>query len=67
MAASKLQMYLDLHRDAATAVHDSARRLELMMEEADFAEGVAAMSERRRPRFADPSPPRPADPSPPGT
>jgi enoyl-CoA hydratase/carnithine racemase len=53
LAASKLQMYLDLHRDAATAVNDSAARLDVMMKEADFAEGVAAMAERRPPRFAD--------------
>ena len=54
LAATKLQIYLDLHRDAASAVHDSADRLEAMMKGADFAEGVAAMAERRPPRFADP-------------
>ncbi|HVC68931.1 MAG TPA: enoyl-CoA hydratase-related protein [Acidimicrobiales bacterium] len=64
MAASKLQMYLDLHRDAATAVHDSADRLEAMMKAPDFAEGVAAMADRRPPRFADP--PRSADDRRPG-
>jgi enoyl-CoA hydratase/carnithine racemase len=57
LAASKAQMYLDLHRDAASSVHDAAVRLEEMMKGADFAEGVAALTERRPPRFADlPSP-----------
>jgi enoyl-CoA hydratase/carnithine racemase len=55
MAASKLQMYTDLHGDAASSVHDAARRLEAMMKGPDFAEGVAAMAERRSPRFADPA------------
>ena len=34
----------DLHRDAATAVHDAADRLETMMTGADFPEGVAALT-----------------------
>ncbi len=54
LAATKVQMYLDLHRDAATAVEDSADRLESMMKGTDFAEGVAAMAQRRPPSFADP-------------
>jgi len=53
LAATKLQMYLDLHRDAATAVDDAAERLATMVKRADFAEGVAALAERRPPRFAD--------------
>ncbi len=56
LAATKIQMYLDLHRDAATSVDDSAARLEVMMKGADFAEGVAALAERRAPHFADPPP-----------
>ena len=52
MAATKQQMYLDLHRDAATAVRDSGARLEEMMKGADFGEGVAALTQRRPPRFA---------------
>jgi enoyl-CoA hydratase/carnithine racemase len=56
LAASKAQMYLDLHRDAASSVDDAAERLELMMKGPDFAEGVAALAERRPPRFGDPPP-----------
>jgi enoyl-CoA hydratase/carnithine racemase len=55
LAATKLQMYLDLHRDAATSVRDAAVRLDQMMTGTDFHEGVAALAERRTPRFADPS------------
>jgi enoyl-CoA hydratase/carnithine racemase len=54
LAATKLQMYLDLHRDAATAVRDAGVRLEEMMRGADFREGVAALTGRRPPHFADP-------------
>ena len=54
LAATKLQMYTDLHRDAATAVEDADARLRAMMTGPDFAEGVAALTERRPPRFADP-------------
>jgi enoyl-CoA hydratase/carnithine racemase len=54
LAATKLQMYTDLHRDAASSVEDAADRLEVMMKGPDFAEGVAAMAEHRPPHFADP-------------
>jgi enoyl-CoA hydratase/carnithine racemase len=57
LAATKHQMYTDLHRDAATAVDEAADRLEAMMTGGDFHEGVAALSERRPPHFADPAPP----------
>jgi enoyl-CoA hydratase/carnithine racemase len=53
LAATKFQIYLDLHRDAATSVEDAADRLEIMMKGPDFVEGVAAMTERRPPHFAD--------------
>ena len=56
LAATKIQMYLDLHRDAAASVRDAAARLDQMMTGGDFHEGVAAMTERRPPRFADPPP-----------
>ncbi|MGP0031118.1 MAG: enoyl-CoA hydratase-related protein [Acidimicrobiales bacterium] len=53
LAATKLQMYADFHRDVASSVHDANARLASMMKGADFAEGVAALTERRPPRFAD--------------
>lgn len=49
LLATKRQIYADLHRDLAAAVIDSERRLEDMMREPDFREGVAAMMEKRRP------------------
>jgi len=54
LAATKLQLYTDLHRDAATAARDADDRLRAMMTEPDFAEGVAALRAGRPPRFADP-------------
>lgn len=51
LAATKRQVALDLHRDLGTSVRESARRLEAMMKEPDFAEGVAALTEKRAPRF----------------
>jgi enoyl-CoA hydratase/carnithine racemase len=54
LAATKLQLYTDLHRDAATAAHDAGERLRTMMTEPDFTEGVAALTARRPPRFSDP-------------
>jgi enoyl-CoA hydratase/carnithine racemase len=54
LAATKLQMYTDLHRDVATSAHDADVRLRVMMTEPDFSEGVAARRDRRAPRFAEP-------------
>jgi enoyl-CoA hydratase/carnithine racemase len=51
LASTKLQLYRDLHGDVAAAVTDSATRLEQMMGGPDFVEGVAALTEHRRPRF----------------
>jgi enoyl-CoA hydratase/carnithine racemase len=53
LAATKLQLYIDLHRDAATAGRDAEARLRTMMAGPDFAEGVAALAARRAPHFAD--------------
>jgi enoyl-CoA hydratase/carnithine racemase len=54
LAATKLQLYRDLHGDAASAVEDAGTRMIEMMTGADFAEGVAALTEKRMPEFPDP-------------
>jgi enoyl-CoA hydratase/carnithine racemase len=54
LATTKLQLYRDLHGDVASSVLDAAERLEAMMRGSEFAEGVAALTEKRPPRFADP-------------
>jgi enoyl-CoA hydratase/carnithine racemase len=51
LVATKRQVALDLHRGLGDSVHDSAERLDAMMGEPDFAEGVAALSEKRPPNF----------------
>ncbi len=53
LAVTKLQLYRDLHGDVATSVNDAASRMGEMMRGADFAEGVAALSEKRPPAFRD--------------
>ena len=53
---TKLQIYRDLHGDAASSVRDAGARMGGMMQGPDFAEGVAALTERRPPKFPDPSP-----------
>jgi len=53
LAATKVQLYTDLHRDAAGAARHAEELLRSMMKGPDFAEGVAALSERRPPRYAD--------------
>jgi enoyl-CoA hydratase/carnithine racemase len=53
LAATKLQLYRDLHGDVASSVHDAAARMAVMMQGADFAEGVAALTEKRPPNFPD--------------
>jgi enoyl-CoA hydratase/carnithine racemase len=49
LAATKLQLYDDFHRDVATSVRDAGDRLSSMMQGADFAEGVAATSPKAWP------------------
>jgi enoyl-CoA hydratase/carnithine racemase len=51
LAATKRQIHLDLHRGLGASIDESAVRLAQMMTEPDFAEGVAALNEKRPPRF----------------
>ncbi|HSG91241.1 MAG TPA: enoyl-CoA hydratase-related protein [Pseudomonadales bacterium] len=51
LAATRRQIYTDLHRSVAESVVDSEQRLVRMMKEPDFAEGVAALVEKRAPRW----------------
>jgi enoyl-CoA hydratase/carnithine racemase len=53
LAVTKLQLYRDLHGDVATAVNDAGSRMTDMMRGVDFAEGVAALTEKRPPAFPD--------------
>jgi enoyl-CoA hydratase/carnithine racemase len=55
LAVTKLQMYRDLHGDVASSVRDAGQRMAVMMEGADFAEGVAALTEKRPPNYPDPA------------
>jgi enoyl-CoA hydratase/carnithine racemase len=47
----KQQLYADLHGDIGSAVAHAERRMEEMMKDDDFSEGVAALTERRPPHF----------------
>lgn len=51
LAATKRQIYTDLHRDVASSVTEAEDLLRRMMREPAFREGVAALLERRTPRF----------------
>ena len=55
IAATKHQLYADLHGDVRSSVEDAQARLEDMMRSPDFAEGVAALTEKRSPRFGAPA------------
>lgn len=48
---TKRQIYTDLHRDAASAVEESEALVRSMMQEPDFQEGVAALTEKRTPHW----------------
>ncbi len=50
---TKRQIYTDLHRDVGAAVREADTLLERMSTEADFREAVAALKEKRPPRWSD--------------
>eukprot|EP00037_Helgoeca_nana_P011801 m.106123 g.106123 ORF g.106123 m.106123 type:complete len:305 (+) comp21063_c0_seq2:180-1094(+) len=49
LAATKRQVYLDLHRGVGAAVADADTRLNAMMRDPDYGEGVAAFTQKRLP------------------
>ncbi len=49
LSATKHQIYTDLHRDVASAARDSDVRLNEMSRHPDYAEGVKAYMEKRKP------------------
>jgi enoyl-CoA hydratase/carnithine racemase len=51
LAATKRQLYLDLHRSVAESVEEADVLLRQMMTRPEFDEGVAALKERRPPTF----------------
>jgi enoyl-CoA hydratase/carnithine racemase len=51
LAATKRQIYTDLHRDVGAAVDEAGALLRQMMTEPAFAEGVAALTEKRPPNW----------------
>lgn len=51
LAETKRQVYADWDREVGTSVEESKVLLDEMMREPDFAEGVAALTEKRPPRF----------------
>jgi enoyl-CoA hydratase/carnithine racemase len=52
VTTTKRQLYRDLHRhDAAASVGESKRLLDDAMRTDDYREGVAALRDRRLPRF----------------
>jgi len=51
LAATKRQLYLDLHRGVAESVAEAEVLLRTMMTSEEFAEGVAALREKRPPAF----------------
>ena len=51
LAATRRQVYTDLHIDAASSVHEARRLLDVHMAGPEFTEGVTALRERRPPVF----------------
>jgi enoyl-CoA hydratase/carnithine racemase len=52
---TRWQVYRDLHRDVGASVRDSEALLNAMMREPDYAEGVAAFTEKRKPTWRRPN------------
>ena len=52
LAATRRQVYSDLHGDVGSSVEDSLALLDEHMRTADYAEGVRALTEKRPPDFA---------------
>jgi enoyl-CoA hydratase/carnithine racemase len=51
LAATKRQLYVDLHRGAAESIAEADQLLRAMVPSAEFEEGVAALREKRPPSF----------------
>jgi enoyl-CoA hydratase/carnithine racemase len=51
LAETKRQVWVDQHRDVGSSVAEAAALLDEMMAEPAFREGVAALNEKRPPRF----------------
>ena len=51
LAETKRQIYTDLHRDVGASIDEAAVLLRRMMSAAAFGEGVAALTEKRLPKF----------------
>ncbi|MBW2274243.1 MAG: enoyl-CoA hydratase/isomerase family protein [Deltaproteobacteria bacterium] len=53
LQTTKRQIYTDLHRDVGSAVRESDALLDRMMKQADYREAVAALREKRPPRWSE--------------
>lgn len=51
LRSTRHQIYRDLHGGVGASVEDAALRLDSMMQGPDFTEGVAALTQKRPPRF----------------
>lgn len=51
LAATKRQLYIDLHRDVGASIVESLALMSPMMAHPDYRRGVEALRERRPPRF----------------
>jgi len=49
---TKRLIYSDLHRSVGEAVRDSEALLDQLMADPDYAEGIAALREKRHPKFS---------------